>query len=149
LGGELWEENKMSVIKGGCLCGAVTYEVSGESMFVGHCACENCQKSSGGGHTTVAAFPEQALTVSGEVTAYTGRGDSGQPTTTQFCPKCGSRLFVCPSVMPGSVLVAVGTMDAAADLTPQMFIYGKRRRAWDHVDPAIPVFAEMPPPPPN
>jgi hypothetical protein len=36
-------------------------------------------------------------------------------------------------------------MEAGADIQPSMFIYGKRRRAWDHVDPAIPVFQEMPP----
>jgi len=139
----------MSVIKGGCLCGAVSYEVSGEPQFVGHCACENCQKSTGGGHSTVAAFAESALKQTGAVTSYATKGDSGQPTTIQFCPRCGSRLFVRPSVMPGAVLVTLGTMDASADLTPQMFIYGKRRRTWDHADPAIPVFAEMPPPPPN
>ena len=38
-------------IKGGCLCGAVAYELTGEPMFVGHCACENCQKAGGGGHS--------------------------------------------------------------------------------------------------
>jgi hypothetical protein len=87
--------------------------------------------------------------VSGDVTTYVGTGDSGQPTNLQFCPKCGSRLFTRPSVMPGSVIVSLGTMDASADLAPSMLIYGKRRRSWDHVDPSIPVFEGMPQPPSN
>ena len=136
----------MATIKGGCLCGAVTYEISGEPMFVGHCACENCQKATGGGHSSIAAFPEPAVTAQGALTSFEGKGDSGQPTTYQFCPKCGSRLFTRASVMPGVVMVTLGTMEAGADLQPSMLIYGKRRRAWDHVDPAIAVFEGMPAP---
>ena len=58
----------MATIKGGCLCGAVTYEVAGDPIFVGHCACANCQKATGGGHSTVAAFPEPQVTTHGETT---------------------------------------------------------------------------------
>jgi hypothetical protein len=137
----------MAAIEGRCLCGAVTYELSGEPMFVGHCGCENCQRSTGTGHSSIAAFPEPALKASGATTAFEGKGDSGQPTTYQFCPKCGSRLFTRAAVMPDVVMVTLGTMDASADLKPSMFIYGKRRRAWDHVDPSVPVFEAMPTPP--
>ena len=137
----------MAAIKGGCLCGAVTYEVSGDPMFVGHCACENCQKASGTGHSSVAAFPEPQVKAHGELTSFNAKGDSGQPTTYQFCPKCGSRLFTRAAMMPNVVMVMLGTMEAGADLTPSMFIYGKRRRAWDAVDPAVPVFEGMPSPP--
>jgi hypothetical protein len=138
-------EDEMAAMKGGCLCGAVTYEVSGEPMFTGHCACENCQKTTGGGHSSIAAFPDPQFKTSGEVTSYVGKGDSGQETIYQFCPKCGSRLFTRAAMMPNVVMVTLGTLDATSDLAPQMMIYGKRRRAWDHVDPAIPVFQEMPP----
>jgi hypothetical protein len=137
----------MATIKGGCLCGAVTYEVQGEPMFVGHCACENCQKTSGTGHSTVAAFPEAQVAIHGQTTAYQGKGDSGQPTTSQFCPRCGTRLFTRASVMPGVVMITVGTADADADLQPTMMIYGKRRRSWDHVAPGLQVFEGMPGPP--
>lgn len=136
----------MATINGGCLCGAVTYEINGEPIFVGHCACENCQKTSGGGHSSVAAFSKSALKASGAVTSYEGKGNSGQATTHQFCPKCGSRLFTRPAVMPGSVIVTLGTMEPSTDLQPSMLIYGKRRRAWDYVDPSIPVFEGMPQP---
>jgi hypothetical protein len=137
----------MATIKGGCLCGAVTYETQGDPMFVGHCACENCQKATGGGHSTIAAFPEPQVSIHGETTSYQGKGDSGQPTTYQFCPKCGSRLFTRASMMPGVVMITLGTMDAASDLQPSMLIYGKRRRGWDHVAPGLQVFEGMPGPP--
>ena len=139
----------MATIKGGCLCGAVTYEVSGDPMFVGHCACANCQKATGTGHSTVAAYPDPQVSIHGQTTSYEGKGDTGQPTISQFCPKCGSRLFTRPSVMPNVVMIAVGTMDADAPLEPSMMIYGKRRRAWDHVPTGFQVFEGMPAGPPN
>src|ERR1017187_3183572 len=92
--GENELEDKMAAIKGGCMCGAVTYEVSGDPMFVGHCACENCQKATGAGHSSIAAFPEPSLKARGELASFAAKGDSGQATTYQFCPKCGSRLFI-------------------------------------------------------
>jgi hypothetical protein len=136
-------------IKGGCLCGAVTYEVSGEPMFVGHCACENCQKATGTGHSSIAAFPEAQVTSHGQTTSYAGKGDSGQPTNYEFCPKCGSRLFTRAAMMPGVVMVTLGTMEAGAGLEPSMMIYGKRRRAWDYVPPGLALFEGMPAGPPN
>ena len=135
----------MAAIKGGCLCGAVTYKISGEPIFVGHCACENCQKATGGGHSSIAAFPEASVTEHGALTSFAATGDSGEPITYQFCPTCGSRLFTRATVMPNVMMVTLGTMETTADLAPQMMVYGKRRRAWDHVDPAIPIFQDMPP----
>src|SRR4029077_567186 len=105
---------KMTAIKGGCMCGAVTYEVSGEPMFAGHCACENCQKATGSGHSSIAAFPEVSLKTRGELTSYAAKGDSGQATTYQFCPKCGSRLFIRVATLPDAVLITLGTMEPAA-----------------------------------
>ncbi len=140
----------MATIKGGCLCGAVTYEISGDPMFVGHCACANCQKSSGTGHSTVAAYPENRVTIHGQPTSYEGKGDSGQPTTHDFCGKCGSPLFSRASMMPGVVMVTVGTMHEGAEaLEPSMLIYNKRRRPWDHVPSGFAVFEGMPAGPPN
>jgi hypothetical protein len=137
----------MSAIKGGCLCGAVSYEVTGEPMFVGHCACANCQKMTGTGHNSIAAYPDPQFSLHGQVKDYVGLGDSGMATTQSFCPTCGSRLYSRASMMPGVTMVTLGTLDPAADLTPSMMIYGKSRRAWDHVDPSMPVFEAMPAPP--
>jgi hypothetical protein len=34
---------------GGCLCGALRYEVEGEPLFAGYCYCADCRKGSGSG----------------------------------------------------------------------------------------------------
>ncbi|CAI6333168.1 unnamed protein product [Periconia digitata] len=37
----------MAVYKGSCLCGAITYTLTGEPVTTVLCHCRNCQKSSG------------------------------------------------------------------------------------------------------
>src|SRR5688572_30210881 len=40
--------NDMSdVYAGGCACGAIRYEISGEPLFQNHCQCRDCQRKSG------------------------------------------------------------------------------------------------------
>ena len=48
-------------LKGGCLCGAVTYEAKGDPAFVGHCYCVDCRKASGTSHGTHVGLPEDAV----------------------------------------------------------------------------------------
>ncbi len=73
----------MTKFTGGCQCGAIRFEASGDPLFAGHCSCRDCQMASGTGHSTIAAFPESALKVTGVTTKYTSAGGSGQPVTPQ------------------------------------------------------------------
>ena len=41
---------------GGCACGAVRYEISGEPMFSNDCQCRDCQHKSGTGHGSYLTF---------------------------------------------------------------------------------------------
>ena len=59
-----------TTLKGGCLCGAVTYETAAQPQIVGHCYCVDCRRSSGTGHGTHAAVPEDTLNLNGEVKLY-------------------------------------------------------------------------------
>ena len=40
-------------VKGGCLCGSVQYEVTGETKRFYHCHCERCRKATGTGHAVM------------------------------------------------------------------------------------------------
>lgn len=133
------------MLSGGCLCGAVRYEVEGEAVMAGHCHCLDCQKASGAGHATHAFFPDAAVRISGELRDYSKTADSGAQVTRSFCPTCGSSLFSRSSNMPGGMTVCVGTLDNSDSIPMHLRVYDKRRRAWDAVDPGLPAFAVMPP----
>jgi hypothetical protein len=133
--------------KGGCLCGAVRYEIAGEPMMSGFCYCQKCQKLSGAGHAFHAMVAEGAFHLTGATKGYAWIADSGNKVTTEFCPTCGSPLFGRSSGYPGMVTVRVASFDNPSTLAPQMAVYTKRRLAWDHDFPSLPSFPEMPPPP--
>ena len=44
--------NQLESLTGGCLCGAVRYEISGEPVWSAHCHCRSCQKALGASFAT-------------------------------------------------------------------------------------------------
>ncbi len=130
---------------GGCLCGAVRYEIDGEPLFAGHCHCSDCQKATGTGHVSVTGLPADGVKITGETRGYTVKGDSGQGYTRHFCPTCGSLVFGQAAGMPGVINVTAGTLDDTAAFTPQFVIYTRSRPAWDHINSGLPEFDAMPP----
>ena len=129
---------------GGCLCGAVRYEIEGEPIFAGHCHCRDCQKATGTGHVSVVGLPVSAVKITGDTKAYAVTGDSGMPFTRHFCPSCGSLIYGEPAVMPGVINVTAGTLDDTSLYQPQAVIYTKDRPAWDRIDSGLPEFEAMP-----
>ena len=134
-------------IRGSCMCGAVSYEISAAPARVAQCCCSDCQKASGTGHITLAFFPLDSVAISGEVAGHPVTADSGNINTRQFCPKCGSWVFSRNSARPTAIGVTAGTMDGNAEISPQAVVYADQQRAWDLLDAALPRFAKIPPPP--
>lgn len=134
-------------LTGSCLCGGVRYELTATPAMAGFCYCESCRKLSGSGHAFHAMVPEDALKISGETRDFDWKADSGSTVTSSFCPTCGSPVYAKSSGMPGMVTVRVAGLDDPAAISPQMAVYTKRLLTWDHLDPALPAFAGMPPMP--
>ena len=129
---------------GGCLCGAVRYEIDGQPMFMGHCHCRDCQKATGTGHVSVMVLPRAAVTITGETKAFAVTGSSGQSLTRHFCPTCGSLIYSDPAAMPGVVNVTAGTLDDPSLFQPQAAIFTRDRPAWDHLAGGLAEFETMP-----
>ena len=45
---------------GGCACGAIRYEISGEPLVMTDCQCRDCQRTSGTGHGSYLTFADAA-----------------------------------------------------------------------------------------
>ena len=74
----------MARFTGGCLCGDVRVEASGQPYRVGLCHCLDCRKLHGALFHGSAIFPETAVTVEGATHAYQGR---------HFCPAAARRFL--------------------------------------------------------
>jgi hypothetical protein len=133
---------------GGCLCGAVRYEITVEPLFSGKCYCEDCRRgSAGAGHSNVMAIPAPGFKMTGETTGYATPAVSGKPISRHFCPVCGSGIYSAPESMAGVLMVRASTLDDPEAYKPQSAIFVSRAPSWDQPPEGLPTFAEMPPAP--
>jgi len=79
-------------LKGECLCGQVSWELSGPYEFFGLCQCSRCRKATG------AAFATNLFVKADQFKWLTGKDRVGEyvmepPNTfgNAFCKNCGSR----------------------------------------------------------
>ncbi|MBT6204805.1 MAG: GFA family protein [Alphaproteobacteria bacterium] len=124
---------------GGCLCGAVAYEIDQPISDVIACHCTDCQKASGAGlsHNAVIQTTNLAFT-KGEPRTYAKVVDSGRTLTRYFCGDCGTQLFSQRSNAPEMMVVKAGSLDDRSALRQVMEIWTSSANPWVPRDGNVP-----------
>ena len=131
---------------GGCACGDIRYDISGEPIFMNDCQCRDCQQTSGTGHGSYLTFASRkAVTLKGEATHWDMVADSGNVKTRSFCPACGSPVYLTFAAMPELFTIHAASLDDPGRYKPQVVTYVVCGHAWDQVSQALPKFDKMPP----
>jgi hypothetical protein len=131
---------------GGCACGHLRYEIAAEPVFQNDCQCRQCQQTSGTGHGSYLTFAgRKAVKLDGRATHWDMKGDSGNVKSRGFCPVCGSPVYLTFAAMPEFFTIHAASLDDPGRYRPQAVTYTGRGHDWDHLDPALPKFAKMPP----
>lgn len=105
---------------GGCLCGAVRFEVSPVKKSFTICHCGTCRKWSAGPFMSVHCKGGGTFTKKDGLTWYR----SSTWAERGFCARCGSNLFYRLAENPDAMLtVAVDAFDDADDLTLARHFY--------------------------
>ena len=128
-----------------CECGAVHLDIDAKPVVALNCHCKVCQRLSGSGHVFVLAFPDDKVTIKGELSSYTYRAESGKNSTSHFCVKCGSHVFGILERFPGTIAVSAAHLDDSSSYAPQMSVFADRLQSWDRLEPGVPSFPGMPP----
>ena len=131
-----------TAITGGCLCGAIRYELSEPPSGCGTCHCRNCQKQSGSAFVVSASFPLSALRfVRGKPKRY----QSSSIMERLFCPDCGSPIYFRYIVQlgnskqnnPDRIWLHLGPLDEP-EVMPIEFHYGVESQfSWVHFDDGV------------
>lgn len=115
---------------GGCLCGAVRYEVSRPPLEVYYCHCRVCQRASGNVVTIWAQFAAVSFRITcGEVKFYR----SSDVARRGFCGNCGTHLVVTGFEADEPVAVAVGSLNHPEDLRPEGHFGVESKVPWFNV----------------
>lgn len=96
----------MPTVHGSCLCGGVTYEVTGALRDVVACHCGQCRKTSGHHGAATACDDNDLKFVKLDTIAWYRSSDKAE---RGFCNRCGSTMFwrafggTTTSIMAGTI----------------------------------------------
>jgi hypothetical protein len=133
-----------TTLSGGCLCGAVRYEISGEATRFYHCHCRRCRKATGTGHATnIMVKPNSVTWIKGEELLGQYKVPEAERFATCFCKNCGSPL---PRIVPELSLAVIpaGSLDSSPGIEPQARIFWDSRVEWSCAAGDLPVYPEYP-----
>ena len=132
-------------IDGACLCGAVTFRVTGDFLGFQYCHCSRCRRFTGSAHAAnLFARPDQLEFLGGAdgVGTYMLEGEPNFPTA--FCTTCGSSMPAMSSTSKFWVVPA-GSLAGDPGVRPARNIFWESRAPWLGETPELPKHAEMPP----
>jgi len=130
------DDNK--VTKGGCLCGAVRYEVTGPLRDIVNCHCAMCQKLHGnfGPHSKA---PKANITITkGDGLCWYKTSDVAR---RGFCRECGSGLFWEPFELAATGIIA-GSLDGHTGLKTIGHIYVNEKPDFYEISDNSPQYQE-------
>lgn len=133
-------------LTGGCLCGAVRYESTGEIARRFLCHCRDCKRSGGGAFHFGLTVPRAGFRLlRGELRDYRSAGESGRDVLRRFCPVCGTGVLNELELRPAFVVIRAGTLDEPEQVSPAYEVYARSKAAWLSTGD-IPSHPDMTPP---
>lgn len=124
---------------GGCLCGAVRYEVSaGGIPESGYCHCRTCQRQSGAPVVAWFAVPPLRFRY---LKGAPAKFRASSRATREFCGVCGTYLVFREDDAAATIGVNTATLDEPALIPPTFHIYCESRIEWFDTADALPRHA--------
>ena len=129
-------------LTGGCLCGAVRFEVTEEPEYASYCHCTRCQRRTG------TAASASARLVPGSLRVLSGEDALGAWAPADgfhkvFCSRCGAHLWSRHPTDPSIVSVRMGAFDEDPGVRPSHRQYVAYAAAWEPIpDDGLPRYPE-------
>ena len=130
--------------KGGCLCGKVRFEITGEIENIVYCHCSRCRKAQGSAFATNGNVEaNKFIFISGEeeMTGY----ESTPGQKKYFCRHCGSPIISKSITAPDKVRVRLGVIESGIKEKPMAHIFSTSKANWDEICGELPQYESYEP----
>jgi hypothetical protein len=136
------DRNKLP-LRGGCLCGAIRFELAELPTYAGYCHCTRCQHRTG-----TAASPQARvdgrnfqLTSGADSLGVWRHPDGGFEKC--FCPRCGAHLFSRNPEDKTQMSIRMGAFDRDPGVRPSWRAFVAYAAPWEPIpDDGLERFAE-------
>jgi hypothetical protein len=130
--------------RGGCLCGAVRYEVRGPLRDVLVCHCSECRRWSGHLFAATAARREDVVLLQEGSLRWIASPESETHARRGFCVECGSSLF-WDAADRETISIAAGSLDQPTGLQIAGHTYADEAADYDALpDDGLPRHVGLP-----
>ncbi len=133
---------------GGCVCGNIRYQISGEPLRVTVCHCTWCQRRTETAFGIESVFNiAQVIFLGGTPTKYRHISDvSGRWLDVEFCPQCGSNIGLTLELVQDIRSIAAGTLDNPSWINAGKFpfrhVFTRSHRNWSLIPNDVEIYEE-------
>lgn len=128
------------MITGSCLCGKVSYEISGDVGEIVHCHCVTCRKAHGSAFSSVAAVADADFEVSGR--EHLNSFESSKGKNRFFCTNCGTQVFAKRD-NTAHVILRLGSLDVDPQSSEASHIWVSQKASWYVINGDLPEYTEF------
>lgn len=126
---------------GRCGCGAVTYSLKTEPMFVHCCHCSDCQRQTGSAFVLNAIIETDRIEFDGPINEVMLPTPSGKGQVISRCVECGVAVFSSYLLRQDKVrAIRVGTLDHPEECPPDVHIFTSSKQPWVSLKSDVPIF---------
>ena len=125
--------------RGSCLCGAVTFQLTGKMRGIIACHCVECRKVSGHYWAATSVAEEDLHFESDEGLAWYRSSDA---ISRGFCQTCGSTLFYKP-LAEDRIVVSAGVLEPGSGLNMTHHAFAAEKGDYYQIADDLPQYAEF------
>ena len=128
-------------MKGGCLCGAVRYEIVAEPLGTTYCHCEDCRRASGAPVVVWTFFTSGSIVYQNEKPRFIDFAKRQR----SFCPHCGTPISFYDPAIPHLIEVTTCSLDDTDKLIPSNHCWTTDQLSWFQTNDDLPRFDYLAP----
>lgn len=113
--------------RGRCLCGAVTWEFTGEPAWRGHCHCEICRRNCSAPFTSFIGAPRHAFRWTG---APPQVYESSPGVRRPFCGHCGSPMAYDAAKDMANIHLYAASLEDCSGFVPEFHVHWAEKVPW-------------------
>jgi hypothetical protein len=122
------------MLKGSCLCGAITWETTSKPRGSVSCHCSQCRKTSGH-YWSATQVPTAELTIRGKGLTWFQSSDTAR---RGFCGRCGASLF-WEKAGEEATSIASGSIDGPSGIKEEKHIYCRDKGDYYDLPDGVPL----------